>query len=96
MSSERGECDVILLSSGYCMMISHAFAKSNPSFYVFFADNDAVDDDVDDSDDDDDKELDDEASRCEGEHYVATHFAATLLPRSYNAANSQHTMHMRN
>ena len=82
MSSERGECDVILLSSGYCMMISHAFAKSNP-FY-------------DDDDDDDDKELDDEASRCEGEHYVATHFAATLLPRSYNAANNQHTMHMRN
>ena len=92
MSSERGECDVILLSSGYCMMISHAFAKSNPSFYVFFAD----DDDDDDSVDDDDKELDDEASRCEGEHYVATHFAATLLPRSYNAANNQHTMHMRN
>ena len=93
MSSERGECDVILLSSGYCMMISHAFAKSNPSFYVFFADDD---DDDDSDDDDDDKELDDEASRCEGEHYVATHFAATLLPRSYNAANSQHTMQMRN
>ena len=53
MSSERGECDVILLSSGYCMMISHAFAKSNP-FLCFYADNDAVDDDVDD------KELDDE------------------------------------
>ena len=95
MSSERGECDVILLSSGYCMMISHAFAKSNP-FLCFYADNDAVDGDVDDSDDDDDKELDDEASRCEGEHYVATHFAATLLPRSYNAANNQHTMQMRN
>ena len=81
------------------MMISHAFAKSNP-FLCFYADNDAVDDNVDDSDDDDDddddKELDDEASRCEGEHYVATHFAATLLPRSYNAANNQHTMQMRN
>ena len=82
------------------MMISHAFAKSNP-FLCFYADNDAVDDDVDDNDDgdddgdgddDDDKELDDEASRCEGEHYVATHFAATLLPRSYNAANNQHAM----
>ena len=55
MSSERGECDVILLSSGYCMMISHAFAKSNP-FLCFYADNDAVDDDVDDSDDDDDND----------------------------------------
>ena len=93
MSSERGECDVILLSSGYCMMISHAFAKSNPSFYAFML---TIYGDVDDSDDDDDKELDDEASRCEGEHYVATHFDATLLPRSYNAANNQHTMQMRN
>ena len=44
------------------------------------------DDGDDPSDDDVDgvEERDDGASRCEGEHYVATHFAATLLPRAHN------------
>ena len=61
-----------------CILCKNEGMREGENFEDDGGDGDAGDDE-DENDDDKEKE-DDGASRCEGEHYVATHFAATLLP----------------